>query len=208
MSALRPGPARFGVAAVLVAVTVTGAACGGHGQASSPEAAAPVPRPQTYGHAALTSQATRTVEVRMLDSLRFEPDHVTVQRGETVTFRLVNTGHLAHEFTVGGPAAQELHDDQMAQMDMSGEGKGMAMGGGGSPMKMAHDPAHAKYMKGLAARIAALDRQAAANDSVHVLPGETAELTWAFSGPELPVFACHVIGHWKAGMTGTVASTP
>lgn len=198
-------PARFGVAAFLAAVTVTGAACGGHSHAGSPEATAPVPRPQTYGHAALTSQGTRTVEVRMLDSLRFEPDHITVQRGETVTFRLVNTGRLAHEFTVGGPAAQELHDDQMAQMDMTGDGQGMAMGGD-SPMKMSHDPAHAKYMKSLAARIAVLDHQAAANDAVHVLPGETKELTWAFTGPQLPVFACHVVGHWKAGMTGTVAS--
>jgi uncharacterized cupredoxin-like copper-binding protein len=144
----------------------------------------------------------------MLDSLRFEPDRITVQRGETVTFRLVNAGHLAHEFTVGGPAAQELHDDQMAQMDMSGEGQGMAMSGGSSPMKMSHDPAHIKYMKALAARIAVLDHQAAANDGVHVLPGETRELTWTFSGAEFPVFACHVVGHWKAGMTGTVAPSP
>jgi uncharacterized cupredoxin-like copper-binding protein len=209
MSVPRSGRARFGAAAVLAAVTVTGVACGAHGHPGSSEAgAAPVPRPQTYGHGALTSQATRTVEVRMLDSLRFEPDRITVQRGEIVTFRLVNAGHLAHEFTIGGPAAQELHDAQMAEMDMSGEGQGMAMpgSGGGMDMKMSHDPAHAKYLKALAKRIAMLDRQAAATDSVHVLPGETKELTWAFSGPELPTFACHVAGHWKAGMTGTVAS--
>jgi len=207
---LHSGRARAGVAALLAAVTLTGTACGGPGRpaATGRPPAADAPRPQTYGHGALRSQATRVVEVRMLDSLRFEPARITVQRGEVVTFRLVNAGHLAHEFTIGGPAAQELHDARMAQMDMSGQGQGMAMsgGGGGMEMKMGHDPAHARYMKALAARIATLDRRAAASDGEHVLPGETRELTWAFTGPELPAFACHIPGHWKAGMAGTVAS--
>jgi len=206
------GRARLGAAVLLAAVAVAGTACGGPGNPGAAKAAAAdAPRPQTYGHGALRSQATRVVEVRMLDSLRFEPATVTVQRGEVVTFRLVNAGHLPHEFTIGGPAAQELHDAQMAEMDMSGQGQGMAMSGGmdgtsGMDMKMGHDPAHARYMKALARRIADLDRRAAASDGEHVRPGETKELTWAFTGPELPVFACHIPGHWKAGMAGTVAS--
>src|SRR5581483_11096524 len=93
---LHSGRARVGVAALLAAVTVTGTACGGHGhpEATGTPPAADAPRPQTYGHGALKSQAGRVVEVRMLDSLRFEPAHITVQRGEIVTFRLVNAGHL------------------------------------------------------------------------------------------------------------------
>ena len=185
------------IAAGLAAVVAGATACGGHGHSSPAGADPAAPRPQTFGHAALASQATRTVDVRLGDDLRFDPATIPVAQGETVRFRLVNTGRTAHEFTIGGPAAQELHDAQMAEMDMSGEGDGMAMG-----MKM-HDPTHARYLKALAKRVAELDRQAAANDSVHVLPGETKELTWAFSGPQLPAFACHVPGHWKSGMTGS-----
>ncbi|HVW33639.1 MAG TPA: copper-binding protein [Acidimicrobiia bacterium] len=185
---------RAAVAFTVVALAAVG--CGhDHGATAAPDPAAP--RAQTFGHEALPAQATRTVEVRLLDSLRFEPATIPVKPGEVVTFRLVNAGRTAHEFTIGGPAAQELHEAQMAEMDMSGEGDGMAM-----DMKM-HDPTHAKYLKALAKRVAELDRQAAANDSVHVLPGETKELTWAFTGAQLPAFACHVPGHWKSGMTGT-----
>ena len=208
MRVLRASLAPVGAAAALAALAIAGGACGGHGHPVGSGVEAAAPRPQTFGHGALASQATRTVEISMLDSLHFEPGHIAVQRGEIITFRLVNAGHLAHEFTIGGPDAQELHDAQMAEMDMSGEGQGMAMsgGGGGTDMKMGHDPAHARYMKALAKRIAVLDQRAAAADSVHVPPGETKDLTWAFTGPQLPVFACHVTSHWKGGMAGTIAS--
>jgi uncharacterized cupredoxin-like copper-binding protein len=39
----------------------------------------------------------------MLDSTRFDPAKVTVKKDEAVTFRLVNTGQAAHEFTLGAP---------------------------------------------------------------------------------------------------------
>jgi uncharacterized cupredoxin-like copper-binding protein len=146
----------------------------------------------------------------MLDSLRFEPDHISVRRGEVVTFHVVNAGRQPHEFTIGGPDAQELHDDQMASMGTSNSA-GMTMGSGGmdmggGTMKTAAEPGDKKD-GALAKRIATLDKRAAASMSIHVPPAEARDVTWSFSGPKLPRYACHLPGHWKGGMQGAVAAS-
>ncbi|NJD61676.1 MAG: copper-binding protein, partial [Deltaproteobacteria bacterium] len=52
------------------------------------------------GHAAALgkpgdpAKVTRTVEVEMNDAMRFRPDSITVQRGETIRFVVMNTGKL------------------------------------------------------------------------------------------------------------------
>jgi uncharacterized cupredoxin-like copper-binding protein len=180
-------------------------ACGSGGGHARQPAAASAPRLQTFGHGDLAGAAQRVVEIRMSDNLRFEPSTITVRRGEIVALRVINTGRAFHELTIGGQAAQDLHDAQMASMDMSGSGGGMAMpaGGEGMHMNMGHDPAHEKYMKALTRRIAELDRTAAMNESVHVPAGESRDLTWAFTGPQAPLYGCHIVGHFAAGMRGT-----
>lgn len=195
---------------VILAGALTG--CGGHsggGGGGGGFPAADHPRPQTYGRGALPAEATRTVEVRMDDRLRFDPATVTVRRGETVTFHVVNAGSMLHEFTLGGRDAQDLHEAQMAEMSMTGGpgDPGMSDMAGMEPMKMPSTPEHKKYMKALARRVADLDRTAAANLSVHVPPGGSRDLTWAFTGDQLPVYGCHVAQHWASGMRGTVVVT-
>jgi uncharacterized cupredoxin-like copper-binding protein len=37
-----------------------------------------------------------------------------------------------------------------------------------------------------------------------VPPGETRRLTWTFDEPGLVLYGCHVLGHWSAGMKGTI----
>jgi len=183
---------------------------GGGGESGPAAASAARPRPQTEGRGGLPAEATRTVEIRMGDDLRFDPSTVTVKRGEIVTFHVVNTGKSIHEFSVGGQDAQDLHEAQMADMAMTGDtmGAGMDMGSMGSMGSMSHGtmpdtPEHRQYMKNLATRIATLDRRAAANASVHVPPGESRDLTWAFVGPQVPLFGCHVDQHWSKGMRGS-----
>ncbi len=186
-------------------VAVSLGACG---HRSETEKASSTPRLQTYGQAALAGEATRTVEVRMDDGLRFDPAAVPVRHGEVVTFRLTNNGHSTHEFVVGGPVAQDLHEAQMAQMSMTGEmGDDMADVPATEHHKMPDTPEHRKYMKTLARRIAALDATAAANMSVHVPPGQRREMTWAFVGDKLPVFGCHIDQHWYGGMRGSFTWT-
>lgn len=43
------------------------------------------------------------------------------------------------------------------------------------------------------------------DNAVELAPGETAELTWRFSGETEVLFACHVAGHYEAGMVGTIS---
>jgi uncharacterized cupredoxin-like copper-binding protein len=40
--------------------------------------------------------------------------------------------------------------------------------------------------------------------SLTVPPGETRHLTWTFDEPGLVLYGCHVLGHWAAGMKGTI----
>ena len=185
---------------VALLVPLLAAGCsGGGGKVRTADA----PRAQTAGHGALPAQATRTVEIRMTDDLRFDPARIEVRRGEVVTFHVVNAGTQTHEFTIGDDSAQELHDYQMAAMGMSGSTMpGMQAGGDMAGMDMRHDKTHERYLAGLRKEIERLDRVAGANASVHVLPGQAGDVSWAFTGPEAPTFGCHVPGHWKAGMRG------
>jgi uncharacterized cupredoxin-like copper-binding protein len=200
------------VAAVAVLAGLAGlGGCGGH-SGDSPgvvKAASDRPRPQTYGRGALPQEASRVVEIRMDDGLRFEPATVTVRRGETVTFRVLNTGRTLHEFTLGGQVAQDLHEAQMAEMAMTGGSGDPAMDMAGMDHgTMPSTPDHKRYMKRLAQRVAVLDRSAAASVSVHVPAGESRDVTWAFTGQRAPVFGCHIAQHWSGGMRGTVVVTP
>lgn len=59
---------------------------------------------------------------------------------------------------------------------------------------------HAKEMQGMMPDMVHADPNA-----VSVAPGETKELIWQFSKkPQQLEFACHVPGHFEAGMVGTI----
>ena len=50
----------------------------------------------------------------MSNELTFEPDEVTVARGETVRFVVTNTGQSVHEFLIGDEAAQADFEAEMS----------------------------------------------------------------------------------------------
>ncbi|MGH8997877.1 MAG: cupredoxin domain-containing protein [Acidimicrobiia bacterium] len=153
-----------------------GAQEGGHESAG--------PRPGTYGHEATPDQAGRTVDIVMHDDFRFEPAEIPVKRDEVVTYEGRNAGAIEHEITIGGPKAQELHEEQMATMP---GGMDHGSGGGGDGDVMSEE------MK-------ELEKEAAFSTSIHVPPGGTKRVTWAFTGPEAPMGGCHIPGHFPAGM--------
>jgi uncharacterized cupredoxin-like copper-binding protein len=66
----------------------------------------------TGGHSAAAD--ARVIEVSMSDELTFEPDEITVARGETVSFVVTNTGESVHEFLIGDEAAQAEFEAEMA----------------------------------------------------------------------------------------------
>ncbi len=77
--------------------------------------AAPTPAQTEWGVAARPRAATRTVEVRMGDDMRFSPARIEVRLGETLRFRVRNAGKLMHEFVIGTREGNQQHARMMMQ---------------------------------------------------------------------------------------------
>ncbi|MGH8378968.1 MAG: cupredoxin domain-containing protein [Gammaproteobacteria bacterium] len=69
-----------------------------------------------YGHPGPGHGPVRVIHIRALDTLRFEPAHIVVTRGETVKFAVTNVGKLVHEFVIGDAAVQAAHEKEMQAM--------------------------------------------------------------------------------------------
>lgn len=65
-----------------------------------------------------TDAEPRVIEVQALDELRFDPDEVTVQVGETIRFVVTNPGEIAHEFVLGPEDVQLAHEEAMEMGEM------------------------------------------------------------------------------------------
>jgi uncharacterized cupredoxin-like copper-binding protein len=113
----------------------------------------------------------RTVAITVDDHLRFAPESLTTRAGETVAFKVSNTGTEAHEFVIGDESVQQVHEQRMAR---------------GAGMVMADDVAYA----------------------IAVPAGQSATLVYTFANPGSLIYGCHVLGHYAAGMRGTIAVQP
>jgi uncharacterized cupredoxin-like copper-binding protein len=107
----------FGIVAlvpvVLVVLMFTGVLGQGHGPGRHMGAAT---GGTSSGGPASADGATRTVEIRTLDTMAFEPARINASAGETVTFAVTNTGGAVHEFTLGHATMQQQHADAMAHI--------------------------------------------------------------------------------------------
>ena len=65
------------------------------------KAAAVKKEQKDWGIAGDAKSVTRTVECRMLDTMRFVPERVDAKQGETIRFTVRNTGQVMHEFVIG-----------------------------------------------------------------------------------------------------------
>jgi len=76
--------------------------------------AAVVKKEQTdWGIAGDAKDATRTIDCRMLDTMRFNPERIDARLDETIRFRMRNTGQLMHEFVIGTKAENAKHYELM-----------------------------------------------------------------------------------------------
>jgi uncharacterized cupredoxin-like copper-binding protein len=144
--------------------------------------AAPLPHahqaPRKPGPTVATAAPVRVV---MNDRFRYRPSSIVVRAGRRVTFAVTNAGKLPHEFILGDRATQLDHERQMQAMPAGGE----------HLHAHTHGPDdHAMPDTGGA--------------GLTVPPGQTRRLTWTFHDPGVVLYGCHVLGHWAAGMRGTV----
>jgi uncharacterized cupredoxin-like copper-binding protein len=91
------------VAAIAVLTTSTAALAGDSHAGGGP-----------IGTPGKAAQVTRTVDVDMSDDMRFTPASIQVRQGETVRFRIKNSGALKHEFVLG--TAQDLKAHYQAML--------------------------------------------------------------------------------------------
>ncbi|NUX99904.1 cupredoxin family protein [Paraburkholderia sp. JPY169] len=70
----------------------------------------------SVGKPAHSKDATRTINVTMLDSMRFEPPTIAVKKDETIRFVVKNAGNVRHEMTLGSKQELKEHADMMRAM--------------------------------------------------------------------------------------------
>jgi uncharacterized cupredoxin-like copper-binding protein len=63
---------------------------------------------------------TRTIHIKVLDTMRFTPDRLEVRQGETVGFVHKNEGKVMHEFVLGTNKVLDEHHASGAEV--SGHG--------------------------------------------------------------------------------------
>jgi len=108
--------------------------------------AALAPGPGESGFVAGTPAAPRVVRIVATPQLRFQPDVVTIQAGETIRFEVTTMGPTVHEFMVG-PAADVAADaagtPEVADIGMMQTGSVTYTFSGPGPFAYAcHAPGH------------------------------------------------------------------
>ena len=74
-----------------------------------------------FGEPGHADEADRVIDIDANDDFTFSPSEITVAAGETITFRITNTGNLPHDFTLGDQETQDAHEAEMVEMMESGE---------------------------------------------------------------------------------------
>ena len=120
------------------------------------------------GEPGLPSRVDRTVEITTSEH-GFNVSSLSVRAGETVAFRVTNTGRELHEFMISTVAQYRAHMQKMADMMADGDD-----------------------MEGL--RAATLQHGAMMDDPnvIFVEPGATENLVWTFTTAGPLIFACNV----------------
>jgi uncharacterized cupredoxin-like copper-binding protein len=62
------------------------------------------------------ARVKRTITVDMNDQMRFSPEKVTIERGETVKFIVKNSGKIKHEMVLGSMKELKEHAEMMRKM--------------------------------------------------------------------------------------------
>ena len=66
-----------------------------------------------WGIAGDTKDVKRTIDCKMLDTMRFSPDRIDAKLGETLRFTASNNGRVLHEFVIGTKQENAEHYELM-----------------------------------------------------------------------------------------------
>lgn len=79
-----------------------------HGDSHAAKAQ-PAAREQKPWGIAGDAKGARTIEIRMGDDMRFQPERIEVREGETIRFVVRNAGKVLHEMVIGTPEELAEH---------------------------------------------------------------------------------------------------
>ena len=129
------------------------------------------------------SEINRVIVVKMFDNY-YEPNSFDISRGETIKFKVINSGELVHEFNIANAMMHKKHMPEMQKM-VDNE-------------ILFPDSIDKDKMK----KIAKLDKSMGHSHSNSVLlePNQTGEIIWKFVDAVNIEIACNVPGHYEAGM--------
>jgi uncharacterized cupredoxin-like copper-binding protein len=182
-------------AAVVVFASVAVHAAGPHNDGHDMKSQESGPHGGGHGHSGVSAtgepgkaaDVTRTIEITMADN-NYMPESISVKKGETIRFKIKNSGEAVHEFNIGTAKMHAHHQKEMEMMVEHGvlevdkihhDKMKMDMGGGKT---MEHsDP-----------------------NSVLLEPKKSGEIIWKFSSDANLEFACNVPGHYESGMMGKI----
>ena len=108
-------------AAILFAVSAH-AAPGAPGHRDAPTAKSADGHGHDHGEASAigapgeAAKVSRTVNVDMTDSMRFNPASISAKQGETIRFVVKNSGQIKHEFVLGTDKELKEHYAMMLKM--------------------------------------------------------------------------------------------
>jgi uncharacterized cupredoxin-like copper-binding protein len=77
--------------------------------------AAVVKEQKPWGIAGDAAKVTRTIKIDMLDTMRFSPNKLTIQQGETIRFEIRNPGKMLHEMVIGTKKELDAHAAMMVK---------------------------------------------------------------------------------------------
>jgi uncharacterized cupredoxin-like copper-binding protein len=97
----------------LAAALLIGTPARAHTAHGGSKAAAVQAEQKDWGIAGDPKKATRTIEIRMTDDMRFAPKAIQVKLGETVRLVAVNAGKVLHEIVIGTPQELKAHAEMM-----------------------------------------------------------------------------------------------
>ena len=97
-----------------VLVAIAGGALAHEGAAHPKKAAAVISTEETaFGREGDPKKAARTINVDMSDKMRFTPAELTIKQGETIRFRVKNSGQTMHEMVLGTMRDLKAHAEMM-----------------------------------------------------------------------------------------------
>jgi uncharacterized cupredoxin-like copper-binding protein len=99
---------------VAIALALAGSALAHEGAKQHKKADAPISTEENaFGREGDPKKVSRTVNVEMSDQMRFTPDALAVKQGETIRFRVKNSGQVMHEMVLGTMEDLKEHAEMM-----------------------------------------------------------------------------------------------